>query len=294
MSVDELPKQENTAEDYVGRIHRMFQGKESNKSVSDLEHSRLQLNKKPTKTGDEKNNVSALKAYIRFRQSIDNNGQRSTPPRGDISDTMNWENSQAQRVCDECFDGELPEMDEYAVLYLKSDPETIRELDMGETFRTIIGKQNPKEWWSQAKKQIDDELQRFSYEDIAESPTKNNQGLIDEEKVKKILEKEFGRLTKKKVVIEQGKKEFDLVSDDNQLVIEVKSYKFDNQTTKKAGYASTRKPRLIAACAYLDKVSAKRKMLVLTSEELHKQFTKDMGEFGMFSEVEIRYIPIKL
>lgn len=89
MSVDKRNKQENTADDYVGRINRMFQNKESDKSVNDLELFRSQVNNKATKTGDDSNNASALKAYIRFRQSIDNNGQRSTALRGEIPDVKN-------------------------------------------------------------------------------------------------------------------------------------------------------------------------------------------------------------
>lgn len=257
-------------------------------------------------------------------EKIDHKTSVTQNPKGT---DMNWENSQAQRVCDECFDGDLPEMDEYAVLYLNvvaveprspalslaarlpwSFPpglEPVIGLDLGEHFRAIIENKNPVEWWKHAKKLIDDELQKYNYEDIAESPSavekavkkgtvisKSNQGLVDEEKVRIILENEFGRLTKKKIVIGQIPKEFDLVSDDNQLVIEVKSYKFGNETTKKAGYTSTRKARLITACAYLDNVPAKRKMLVLTNAELHKQFKIDMVKIGMFPEVEIRYVPI--
>lgn len=121
-----------------------------------------------------------------------------------------------------------------------------------------------------------------------------NQGLEIEEKVKKVLEKEIGKLTKQKIPIGKNRKgkEFDLVSDDRHVVIEVKSFKFDNETTKKSGYASTRKPRLIAACAYLDKVDAKRKILVLTDKELYEQFKRDMDGDDLFPKVEIRYVPV--
>jgi len=119
-----------------------------------------------------------------------------------------------------------------------------------------------------------------------------NQGLEIEEKVKKVLEIEFGKLTKQKRPTGKNRKEFDLVSDDRQLVIEVKSCKLGNETTKKSGYTTTRKPRLIAACAYLDKVDAKRKILVLTDKELYEQFKRDMDGDGLFPRVEIRCVPI--
>ncbi len=120
----------------------------------------------------------------------------------------------------------------------------------------------------------------------------SNQGLEIEEKVKQILQKEFGRLTKQKLPIGKNKKEFDLVTDDGQVVIEVKSYKLGNETTKKAGYSTTRKQRLVTACVYLDNINAKRKILALTNKELHEQFRHDMTGDGLFTSVEILYVPI--
>jgi len=79
-----------------------------------------------------------------------------------------------------------------------------------------------------------------------------------EKKVKKALEFEFEMsFTKQKLIIGKNsngeiiKKEFDLVSKDKKNVVEVKSYKLGNETTKKAGYTTTRKWRLIGACFYL-------------------------------------------
>ncbi len=134
------------------------------------------------------------------------------------------------------------------------------------------------------------------------SLTPSQYGLLAEEKVKKILEREFNTtFTKRKLVLgrkstgEKIKKEFDLVSDDEKIVVEVKNCKFfDNKTTKKAGYTTTRKWRLIGACFYLSKVKkATNRILVLTNEELFSQFNKDMDGL-LNSNVEIRHILLKV
>jgi len=120
----------------------------------------------------------------------------------------------------------------------------------------------------------------------------SKQGLEVEKEVKLILQKEFGRLTKQKLLIGKKKKEIDLVTDDKQVLIEVKSSKCGNETTGKAGYTGTSMPRLVMACALLDKRDAKRKILALTNKELHEQFSKDMSGYGLFPTVEIRYVSI--
>jgi len=131
--------------------------------------------------------------------------------------------------------------------------------------------------------------------------TPQQYGLLAEEKVKKILEREYqATFAKRKLVLgkksngDKIKKEFDLVSDDGQIVVEVKSYKFDNKATKKAGYTTTRKWRLIGACFYLSKVKkATNRILVLTNKELYSQFNKDMDGL-LYSNVEIRHVPIRV
>ncbi|MBI5875576.1 MAG: hypothetical protein HZB81_07020 [Deltaproteobacteria bacterium] len=121
------------------------------------------------------------------------------------------------------------------------------------------------------------------------------QGEEAEKKVKEFLEKEFGKpFSKQKVVIGKGKKkEFDLVSNDGKIVVEVKDFKFDNETTGKSGYSSTRKHRLISACCYLAKVHAEKKMLALTNQEICEQFKKDMDMEQLHPEIEIIYVPMK-
>ena len=128
----------------------------------------------------------------------------------------------------------------------------------------------------------------------------HQKGRAAEEAVRKALERELGTpLHKRKLTIGKnanGKeipKEFDLVSDDEKIVVEVKSFKLGNKTTKKAGYTTTRKARLICACFYLGKVeNAAKRILALTDKELFNQFKNDMD--GLLSaNIEIRYIPFK-
>ena len=126
-------------------------------------------------------------------------------------------------------------------------------------------------------------------------------GLQAEKKVKKVLEREFNMpFTKQKLIIGKNsngegiKKEFDLVSEDKKIVVEVKSYKLGNETTKKAGYTTTRKWRLIGACFYLSKVkSATNRILALTNKELYSQFIKDIDGLIDPKKIEIKYIPFR-
>jgi hypothetical protein len=130
--------------------------------------------------------------------------------------------------------------------------------------------------------------------------TAQKYGSLAEEKVKKILEREFNTtFVKRKLVVgkksnsDKIKKEFDLISEDNKIVVEVKSYKLDNKTTKKTGYTTTRKWRLIGACFYLSKVkNATSRILVLTNKDLFSEFKKDMNGL-LNSNVEIRHIPFE-
>ncbi len=104
--------------------------------------------------------------------------------------------------------------------------------------------------------------------------------------------------TKQKLIIGKNsngeiiKKEFDLVSKDKKNVVEVKSYKLGNETTKKAGYTTTRKWRLIGACFYLSKVKgATNRILALTNKELYSQFIKDIDGLVDPKKIEVRHIP---
>jgi hypothetical protein len=75
-----------------------------------------------------------------------------------------------------------------------------------------------------------------------------------------------------------------------EVIVEVKSYKFGNPSTKKSGYTMTRKWRLMGACVYLEKVNAKRRILALTDKGLCSQFKKDAQ--SLFRTVDIRLFKI--
>ena len=125
-------------------------------------------------------------------------------------------------------------------------------------------------------------------------------GLHQEEKVRRILEKRLKlKLTKRRLSIcrrSDGSyifQEFDLVSInknsefDGKFIGEVKSYIFGNEN----GYRNTRFCRLITACVYLQKIKAKRKMLILTNEKIYRRFKKDTD--GLIpKDIEIEFVAV--
>ncbi len=123
-----------------------------------------------------------------------------------------------------------------------------------------------------------------------------SKGKSAEEKVKKILEREFKTTFERNKCITVGKNsdgelkihKFDLVSMDKKIVAEVKNYKFE-----KRAYNSTRKWRILGDCFYLGKTRGfKRRLMVLTNKKLYTQFKSDM-EGLLDPKIEIRYIRIK-
>lgn len=77
--------------------------------------------------------------------------------------------------------------------------------------------------------------------------------------------------------------EFDLVSEDKSIVGEIKSDKY----TEKA-HRSTRLPRMLMACRYLELVKAKKKLFVLSNKEMYEVLKRDLD--GLISpEIQIIY-----
>ena len=77
--------------------------------------------------------------------------------------------------------------------------------------------------------------------------------------------------------------EFDLVSKDKSIVGEVKSDKY----TERA-HRSTRLPRMLMACRYLELVRAKKKLLVLSNKEMYEVLKRDLD--GLISpQIQIIY-----
>jgi hypothetical protein len=124
--------------------------------------------------------------------------------------------------------------------------------------------------------------------------------LEKEHAVTQILERKWGtKLIKKRLPVgirSNGSSifhEFDVVSVnknfefDNNFVGEVKSDKLGSEN----GYRSTRFCRMITACFFLQKVKAKRKMLIFTDKEFHDSFEKDI--YGLLSaDIKIELILI--
>jgi len=67
---------------------------------------------------------------------------------------MDWNKTQAKRVCDACFGGDIQAMRKHAQRYLAG--ETVEAL--GLKFRTIILSRNRGQWWTAALRQIDARL----------------------------------------------------------------------------------------------------------------------------------------
>jgi hypothetical protein len=75
---------------------------------------------------------------------------------------------------------------------------------------------------------------------------------------------------------------FDLASEDNQIVAEVKSH----QLTKGGNIPSGKISDTYQACSMLEKVSAKKKLLILTDCKFYKIFTR-CSEGKISKEIEI-------
>jgi hypothetical protein len=109
--------------------------------------------------------------------------------------------------------------------------------------------------------------------------------------VKSKMENEFGlKFSKKKLIVGYKLnglpkyKEFDLVSEDGKIVVQVKSSK----PQKRGKKPSTNITRCYGDCYLLEKVVAWKKILALTNREFYDIFKKDSE--GLLSDVEVRLI----
>ena len=101
----------------------------------------------------------------------------------------------------------------------------------------------------------------------------------------------FGTLLpKRKLVIGYDSKnfpkihQFDLVSDDSEIVGEIKASKKDDSGVN---YDSA-----LADCFYLTKVKAKKKIFVLTDHEFYKYF-KEKSSGIIPNDIEIIFVPVE-
>jgi len=67
---------------------------------------------------------------------------------------MEWNRTQAKRVCDACFGGDIRAMQKHAQRYLAGEPVP----PLGQKFRAIILNRQRKYWWTVALRQIDAHL----------------------------------------------------------------------------------------------------------------------------------------
>ena len=115
-----------------------------------------------------------------------------------------------------------------------------------------------------------------------------------EEKIRKVLSEKFNTSFKRKKLLIGYKSndtpkqhEFDLVSLDGDIIGEVKTF----TPLKGGGRPSGKIDTTFQACYLLEKVIARRKLLVLTNNEFFKIFKKESD--GIVSkEIEILYIPV--
>ncbi len=123
-------------------------------------------------------------------------------------------------------------------------------------------------------------------------------GLVAERMVRNLLEEKFQKkfYTRRKdrtLIVgyrsngEEIKHEFDLVSEDKNIIGEVKSAKY----TKKH-HSNTRLFRILGACKYLELVKAKKKLLVLTNKKMHEIIKHDLD--GLITpNIEVSYMDIQ-
>ena len=125
---------------------------------------------------------------------------------------------------------------------------------------------------------------------ISTDEAKKYPSKTDEQRVRKILEQEFGKpLPKKKIIIGNLKHEFDLCSEDETILGEVKSGKDLYRTGKIKSY---RFAEICLDCLYLMSVKSEKKILVLTNEEMYKAFLW-MIEGLPIKGVDIRLIELE-
>lgn len=124
----------------------------------------------------------------------------------------------------------------------------------------------------------------ISREEFNKLPSKT-----DEERVREILEREFGeRLPKKRVKLGNITHEFDLFANDGSIIGEVKSGKDLDKNNKIKSY---RFAELCLDCLFLMSVKANKKLFVLTNKQMFESFIKIIQGLAI-EDVEIRLIEL--
>ncbi|MEM2111211.1 MAG: hypothetical protein QXX08_04960 [Candidatus Bathyarchaeia archaeon] len=129
------------------------------------------------------------------------------------------------------------------------------------------------------------EIDEISIEEFLRLPDKS-----DEQRVREVLEKEFGKkLPKKRVTIGYYTHEFDLFAEDGTIVGEVKSGRDLDKNGKIKPY---RFAELCLDCLYLMGVKAEKKLFVLTDKRMFDAFNKMIKGLPI-KEIEIRLVELK-
>jgi hypothetical protein len=125
----------------------------------------------------------------------------------------------------------------------------------------------------------------ISIDEVKKYPQKT-----DEQRVREILEDEFGKsLPKKRISLGNLTHEFDLCSKDREIIGEIKSGKDLTPSGKKI--KSYRFAEICLDCLYLMSVECKRKIMVLTNKEMYQVF-RWMIEGLSIENVETRLVEL--
>ncbi len=124
---------------------------------------------------------------------------------------------------------------------------------------------------------------------ISIEETKKYPKKTDEQRVREILEREFGKtLPKKRISLGNLKHEFDLCSNDREIIGEIKSGKDLTPNGKRKSY---RFAEICLDCLYLMGVECKKKIMVLTNKEMYDVFRWMIAGLSI-ENVEIRLVEL--
>src|SRR6266566_3675496 len=98
---------------------------------------------------------------------------------------MIWDGSQAKRVCDVCFGGDIEAMRRHAERFLRGEAVPA----LGIAFRTIVLNQNRHQWWTRAVEALPPRSGQRSRESIVDLAVPVMAGELDRSRNSKYVEK---------------------------------------------------------------------------------------------------------
>jgi hypothetical protein len=114
-----------------------------------------------------------------------------------------------------------------------------------------------------------------------------------EDKVRKIMERRFKQpFTEQEIQLHRTTKmcRFDLVSKDRTVISEIKCCTLPDGKQGSNGYSSTKKMRCVWDLFRLERVRARKKLLVLTDKPFWERLNKDLGKL---TKVKIVYVNLR-